>query len=106
MVREALHLFRRNYTNFGVSSRSFVSAETRGQPGPGSRRRLTQHKLASRRGHNVRMQRVPTAIIEHARLRKRDKLRDVVSNQSIMHVLVSRIYVGRVRAVPEIKQSR
>src|ERR1700733_1279079 len=105
MVREALHLFGCDYANFRVSSRSLVSAETRGQPGPGSRRCLTQHELASRRGNNARMQCVPTAIIEHTRFRRRNELGDVVSNQPIMHVLVARIYVGRVRTVPVIKPS-
>ena len=105
MLRQALHLFRGNYANFRVSSRYFVAVETRGQPGSDSRRCLTQHKLAGGRGYNVRMKRFPTAIIEHARLRKRNKLRDVVGNQSKMHILVACIYIRRARTVPELEPS-
>ena len=75
--------------------------EAGGDAGAHGRRRLAQEQAAAFCRHEIGMQRLAAAVVEHARLRRGQQPDDVGGDGAVMHVEMARIGVDRMIAVPE-----
>src|SRR5271156_5963639 len=95
MFRQTRHLVRRDHADFWIIRKSLLQLVAHTWRG------FAQQELARGGGDDIRMECFARAVIKYARLRSRHQCRDLLCDQSEMHVLVSCIDVNGMRTVPE-----